>query len=144
MRAGRMALYCDTQVVSLISGCPGNMIVKRSSRLENSFQSCPNEVPDSANTRADDSNGRRRIIVSPVSGRISVPQLERRFQGIALDSGLVGEPHLKRAPGVGRRIVGSRSAKVGKEYSHDACIHVAWECADDRFAAAVGVKPQIR
>src|SRR4029079_19210660 len=62
MRAGRMALYCDTQVVSLISGRPGNMIVKRSSRLENSFQSCANEVPHSANTRADDSNGSRRIL----------------------------------------------------------------------------------
>src|SRR6185436_3339234 len=67
MRAGRMALYCDTHVVSLISGCPGNMIVKRSSRLENSFQSCANAVPDSANTSADDSNGSRRMIASPVS-----------------------------------------------------------------------------
>jgi hypothetical protein len=62
-----MALYCDTQVVSLMSGRPGNMIVKRSSRLENSFQSCANAVPQSTNTRADDSNGSTRMIASPVS-----------------------------------------------------------------------------
>jgi hypothetical protein len=43
---------------------------KRSSRLENSVHSWAKDVPDIANTRADDMSGIRRMIDLPRRGRI--------------------------------------------------------------------------
>src|SRR4051812_20420538 len=108
-----MAPYCDVQVVSVTVGWPGKVIVKRSSRLENSFQSCANDVPDMASTRAEDISGIRRmlilLIVTP-----SVPELDGRLQRVAVDALRIRDTHLKIAFARNRGRRTSGFAEVGK------------------------------
>src|SRR5712692_9828412 len=119
-------------------------MVKRSSRLTNSAHSWANDVPDIANTRADDMSGIRRMIDSPPSRPDSVPELDGRLQCIALDPGRIGDPHLKIAFAGGRGATSSRFVQVGKGGAYDASAHLASDCADERFTAAAGRKPDIR
>src|SRR6185295_11698046 len=101
-------------------------MVKRSSRLANSAHSWHSAWPAIASTRHDVSSTRR----------ISVPQLERGLQGVALDAGGIGEPHLDGAFAV-RRIAGGRLAEVGQCGVYHAGRHLAAQGADDRVAPAV-------
>src|SRR5688500_14957062 len=118
-------------------------MVKRSSRLTNSVHSWANDVPDIANTRADDMSRVRRMIDSPPSRPDSVPELHGRLQCIALDPGRIGDPHLKIALPGGRGAPSSRFAQVGKGGAYDASAHRAPDCADDRFTPAAGREPDI-
>src|ERR1041385_8150833 len=52
MRAGRMLPNCVIQVVSVTRGCPGNVIVKNSSGLENSVHSAVAEAVEAGGAAA--------------------------------------------------------------------------------------------
>src|SRR5262245_43771383 len=118
-------------------------MVKRSSRLTNSVHSWANDVPDIANTRADDMSSIRRMIDSPRPRPDSVPELHGRLQCIALDQGRIGDAHLQIALAGGRGAPSGRFVQVGKGGAHDAGAHSAPDCADDRFTPAAGGEPDI-
>jgi hypothetical protein len=48
--------------VVVIFGSPGKLTAKRSSLAAKSAHSCANDVPDIANTKADEMSGIRRMI----------------------------------------------------------------------------------
>src|SRR4051812_49967883 len=105
-----MAPYCDIQVVSVIVGWPGKVIVKRSSALENSVHSCANDVPEIATTRAADMNGISRTIDSPVPRTGSVPEFHSRLHRIAVNPRHIRQPHLDVARARCRNAVARRCA----------------------------------
>src|SRR5258705_13731718 len=74
----------------------------------------------------------------------SVPELDRRFQRIAVDPGRIGETYLKIAFADGWNAVLSRLAHIWKGSADDAAGHIASQCTGDRITAAVGHEPDIR